>query len=298
MIYHVALQVLDTLHIVETRQREAGSVDPDDLHAIYSTLKTEQPAEYVTFDCASIALSQLLPPLRAAMAAWAPLAEPLAWLPALSAWKPLLATAAAAPTAAGEDPLATPDAYTELLLEAVYPPLQRAVMAAWEPTDPGAVLTFFDHWAPVLPPAVCQRMLRALVLPRLQRAAAAWEPRGGAPPPHVWLHPWLPFLATELRDLYPALRAKIAASLHVRRLSPCRSPNQPSAACNACAQPATAGLFRHVRELSLGFRSGSPGSRRRWRRCSRGTRSGPRGTGLPSRTASSRPRWRPPCMSC
>lgn len=189
------------------------------MQAIYESLKAEFPAEYVSFDCAAIALSQLLPTLRAAVATWDPLAAPLLWLPVFSAWKPLLATGAAAPTAdyaledSEEADGGETDPFAALVTHTLQPPLQRAVMSAWHPHAPGALLTFFDHWAPVLPEGVTGRLLRGLVLPRLRAAAAEWDGRRGAPPPHAWLHPWLPHLSAELQDTYPALRTKLAGWL-------------------------------------------------------------------------------------
>jgi hypothetical protein len=201
---------------VEQQQVAAGQVSQEDLQAIYTNLKADYPAEYVFFDCASIALSQLLPVLRAAMAAWAPLEAPLEWLSVFSTWQPLLATKTA-PQTLDDDPdvLPAPDAFTELLMELVYPQLQRATMSGWDATAPGPILVFFDRWAPIMPQHVTRQMLGLLVLPRLQRAAESWDFRTASMLPHAWLHPWLPFLSQELRDLYPGIRTKLAASLQV-----------------------------------------------------------------------------------
>ena len=89
-------------------------------------------------------------------------------------------------------------------------------MAAWQPYQPGALLTLFDHWAPLMPRSVTARFLRDLVLPVLRKAAADWDWRAAGPPPHVWLHPWLPHLSVELQDTYPMIRTKLAAWLQVR----------------------------------------------------------------------------------
>jgi hypothetical protein len=209
--------VLETIHIVEQQQAATGQVSPEDLQAIYTNLKADYPAEYISFDCASIALSQLLPVLRAAMATWAPLDAPLQWLPVFSTWKPLLATSSA-PHAAHDDSDVLPaaDAFTELLMELVYPKLQRTMMSGWDVTVGGPILVFFDHWAPIMPQHVTRQMLALLVLPQLRRAAESWDWRTATVLPHVWLHPWLPFLSHELPDLYPGIRAKLAASLQVR----------------------------------------------------------------------------------
>jgi tuftelin-interacting protein 11 len=202
--------------IVDERMKEQ-QVASDELLAIYEQVKEHFPEEYIIFDCPAIAVFQVLPAMKAALTSWNPLQAPLQWLSEFVAWKPLLETRSA-PSAEDDayEPLPA-EPFSELLLEALYPPLRAAIMAAWDPTQPAPLLQFFDHWMRVLPPVVSKHMLRTMVLPRVRAAVHGFaEAPNAMPPAHLWLHPWLPYLATELQDLYPVVRKAITQLLAVR----------------------------------------------------------------------------------
>lgn len=205
--------------IVDERMKEQ-LVESDELLAIYEQVKESFPEEYVMFDCPAIAVYQLLPSMVPDLAAWDILQAPLQWLPSFSAWKRLLKPKTA-PTA--EDLASEPssaDPFSELLLQALYPPLRSAIMTAWDPLHPDPLLQFFDHWNTVLPPPVSRNLLHTMVLPRVRECAHRWVAApAAAPPAHLWLHPWLPLMATELQDLYPLVRKALVQMLSVRCFS-------------------------------------------------------------------------------
>ena len=202
--------------IVDDRMKEQV-VESDELLAIYEQVEESFPEEYVMFDCPAIAVYQLLPSMVLDLAAWDVLQAPLQWLPSFSAWKRLLRPKTA-PTA--EDLSAEPspaDPFSELLLQALYPPLRSAIMAGWDPLHPDPLLQFFDHWNTVLPPPVSRNLLHTMVLPRVRDCVHQWvSAPAAAPPPHLWLHPWLPLMAAELQDLYPFVRKALVQLLAVR----------------------------------------------------------------------------------
>lgn len=213
------------VQIMEAQAQE-NPISIEELQTVFEHVRDEYPAEYKLFECDAIALSQLLPALAPALSVWDPIAAPLQWLPLFSSWKRLL-SGDSAPTFAqqaddgvggGGDAAAPPrgDAFTELCTDALLPPLRRAVMAGWDPRAPLPLLQFFDHWTPVLPPAVAAHALRGMVLPRLQSAVGTWAADGAGPPVHVWLHPWLPHLAADVQHLFPMIRNKLTVMLKVR----------------------------------------------------------------------------------
>ena len=201
------------------QQAQQKPISLEELQTIFEHVKDVYPAEFKLFECDAIALSQLLPVLAHSLATWDPLQAPLQWLHVFSSWKRLL-SGDAAPTFApqdGGDAAALPsgDAFSELCNEALLPPLRRVVMAVWDARAPLPLLQFFDHWMPVLPPATSAHVLRAMVLPRLQAAVNTWAADGAGPAVHVWLHPWLPHLSSELQHLFPMIRNKLSAMLKV-----------------------------------------------------------------------------------
>jgi hypothetical protein len=213
------LQVLSMVSIVDERMKEQ-MVESDELLAIYEQVKESFPEEYIMFDCPAIAVYQLLPRMVPDLASWDVLQAPLQWLPSFSAWKRLLKTQNAPTSEELTSEPSPSDPFTELVLQALYPPLRAAIMTAWDPFHPVSLLQFFDHWTPVLPPSVSRNLLHTMVLPRVRDCVHRWSavPASG-PPAHLWLHPWLPFMATELQDLYPLVRKAMTQILLVR--SPC-----------------------------------------------------------------------------
>lgn len=89
----------------------------------------------------------------------------------------------------------------------------RSALTAWQPRDPEPVLKWLEHWEPLLPKAALHHILDALVMPRLSAAVESWEPRQETVPIHAWLHPWLPYLGSQLESVYPTIRHKLTLAL-------------------------------------------------------------------------------------
>ncbi len=78
-----------------------------------------------------------------------------------------------------------------------------------------------DVWRPLLPRGAAAALLHGLILPRLAAAVEAWEPTREPTPIHAWLHPWLPYLSTELTGLYPTIRCVYAFALYMSSARAC-----------------------------------------------------------------------------
>lgn len=108
------------------------------------------------------------------------------------------------------------DPFCRLLEEAVLPHLRSSIANLWQPRDPEPLLRWLEAWDSTLPPPVRDNsILRNLVLPALQRTVESWEPRRETVPVHSWLHPWLPWLGSQLKPLYDPLRFKLSRALEV-----------------------------------------------------------------------------------
>lgn len=208
--------------IVDDRMKQQ-LVESDELLAIYEQVKESFPEEYIMFDCPAIAVYQLLPSIVQDLATWDVLQAPLQWLPSISAWKRLLKSENVATADEMSSEPSPSDPFSELLLQAVFPPLRTAIMTAWDPLQPGPLLQFFDHWNTILPPAISRSLLHTMVLPRVRDCVHRWVAApAAAPPAHIWLHPWLPLMAAELQDLYPIVR-KVMAQMLLVCISHCLS---------------------------------------------------------------------------
>ena len=95
---------------------------------------------------------------------------------------------------------------------AVLPPLRAALANEWQVTESDGATALLEAWRPLLPPSLLEEMLQTQVMPRLEAQLSHYSPRAH-PPPHTWLHPWLPLLPPPgLAPLFPELRHKLAAT--------------------------------------------------------------------------------------
>lgn len=93
------------------------------------------------------------------------------------------------------------DAYLQLVFEVLLPPLRSAIVTSWEPRDPEPLLTLIEAWEGALPAVAMGQLLEALVMPKIRTAVGSWEPRQETVPIHAWIHPWLPYLGSQLEDV-------------------------------------------------------------------------------------------------
>ena len=208
-----ATSVLDTIRIADQR---GAAVPLEELEAVYQSLADDFPEEYKLFDVASIALRQVLPMFKAAMAPWDPIVAPAEpWLPAITAWKRLLGAKGHVIAHVDGDSQGGGDPFAELLLAVLFDPLRRCIMGRWDPKQPEGILRFFDGWIPIMPRGVSAHLLASLVMPRLRQSTNLWDPLSDPIPSHAWLHPWLPYLSDEMKDLYPMVRGKLASALQM-----------------------------------------------------------------------------------
>ena len=80
-------------------------------------------------------------------------------------------------------------------------------------STPGQMVGCTQAWEGLLPGHVRGTLLQQLVVPKLQTAVDAWDPRQETIAIHTWLHPWLPLLGASLEGLYPTIRHRLAACL-------------------------------------------------------------------------------------
>ncbi|KAL1297364.1 hypothetical protein AAFC00_004904 [Neodothiora populina] len=92
----------------------------------------------------------------------------------------------------------------ETLIYTVWLPKMRSTVTKWDVYDPQSLITLVQAWRPLLPAFVYSNLTDQLVMPRLTSALSAWSPKlssksksksGRNTPPHLWLFPWLPYLA-------------------------------------------------------------------------------------------------------
>ncbi|KAF7730533.1 hypothetical protein EC973_001914 [Apophysomyces ossiformis] len=93
--------------------------------------------------------------------------------------------------------------------------VRSAINNTWDVHDPDAVIQLLEAWQPpVLPRFIFENIVDQLLLPKISRAVADWDPRNDEEMIHTWLHPWLPVLqAWRLADIFTNVRHKLAVVL-------------------------------------------------------------------------------------
>ncbi|CAI5467997.1 unnamed protein product [Closterium sp. Yama58-4] len=210
-------------------------------------LREQHPEEFKMYNVSAVALGFVLPRLAPLFRTWNPLAHPSHGHAVLSSWRSVLARdiggRGGAKGGGGEseedngaifadvalaDSVADPgaaaggvggapaemDPYARLVADLVLPAVRSAVVNLWEPREPEPLLNFLDTWrAPVLPSVLLRTILAHLVFPKLAATVEAWDPRLETVPVHQWLHPWLPYLGSQLETLYPTIRFRLGSAL-------------------------------------------------------------------------------------
>jgi tuftelin-interacting protein 11 len=78
-----------------------------------------------------------------------------------------------------------------------FPKVRSAITNTWDVYDPTQLQALLEAWEGLIPSFIHSQILEKLIVPKLDEAVAAWNPKKkrSASPPHLWLFPWLQFLA-------------------------------------------------------------------------------------------------------
>ncbi|KAH7616331.1 putative Septin and tuftelin-interacting protein 1-like protein 1 [Nannochloris sp. 'desiccata'] len=216
-------RVQAVLEAVEAVQR-SETLNIEQAFATFSSLKTTYPVEYQLYKISAAALGCVLPLfIGKTQGGWSPLAESEAIVLQISQWKPLLeeenhrrhsnSHSALLPSADVLSLAASSDPYLRLICEILLPPLRRDLVGTWDPRDATVLEKFIDVWEKVLPLPAFNYIMQHLVLPKLKTAVDAWDPTSDPIALHTWIHPWLPWLGSQLSELWPTVRFKFKTAL-------------------------------------------------------------------------------------
>jgi tuftelin-interacting protein 11 len=205
----------------------SATADFETKRETFSTLRSSYPEEYQALNIAAIAADVALPEVAATTSNWSPLSDPVGPAAVFAAWRPLLEQPSSSsrkastslPWSAAHDHdvilevTQSSEPYVRLVCETLLPPLRRDVLAHWVAHDVASLEQLLETWDSLLPSAVLHYVMAHLVLPRLRSAVEAWDPGVDPVPPHVWLHPWLPYIGQQLAELWLPLRQKFTTAL-------------------------------------------------------------------------------------
>ena len=189
-------------------------------------LQFEYKEEILLYNLDEAAVGALVKSFRQSMVDWNPLEESVGLSHYLSRWRHILRIRSRADidreVAAGIIPEPTTKAaatpYENLIHTAWLPRMRNAIQSQWDPHEPTPLLDILDAWLPVLPAFITVNLLDQVILPKIKVAVSEWNPRLSkkrrAPPPHIWVFPWLPYLGNSMSDLVDDIKRKFGIVLN------------------------------------------------------------------------------------
>ncbi|KAG6613654.1 STIP-like protein [Phytophthora cinnamomi] len=107
------------------------------------------------------------------------------------------------------------DLYNFVLEETLWPAIVQCVNIDWQAKSaPSDCVDAFLKFRPHLSSEFEEAFLSQLVLSRLKKECHRWDPRSDTIPIHEWLLPWLPYLGSAMKSLYPDIRLALAGALN------------------------------------------------------------------------------------
>ncbi|KAG1708189.1 hypothetical protein DVH05_024871 [Phytophthora capsici] len=107
------------------------------------------------------------------------------------------------------------DLYNFILEETLWPAMVQCVNVDWQAKSaPGDCVDLFLKFRARLSSEFEEAFLLQLVLSRLEKECNRWDPRSDTIPIHEWLLPWLPYIGSAMKSLYPNIRLAIGKALN------------------------------------------------------------------------------------
>jgi len=93
------------------------------------------------------------------------------------------------------------------------PRVRSSVNNDWDPHDPSSAVHLYEVWSTFLPAFIRDNILDQLILPKVSKAVADWNPRQHTVPLQAIVFPWLPHVGLRLEDVLSDARRKVKGLL-------------------------------------------------------------------------------------
>ncbi|EGN92250.1 hypothetical protein SERLA73DRAFT_117569 [Serpula lacrymans var. lacrymans S7.3] len=222
-------QVTLVVDEINSQAKELASVYEASLDVFsphFSKLLTQFALEFDQYKLDEIVVAAITPIVRRTIAQWNPLQDPFGLVSTFRSWKQALkvnvvdetpktqvdiyGARAAPPPILVEKPM-TP--FESLLWNVWLPKIRTCINNDWEPTDPHPAVKLYETWSTFLPPFVRDNMLDQLILPKVHKAVADWNPRRDSVSLQTLVFPWLPHLGLRVEDVMGDARRKVKSLL-------------------------------------------------------------------------------------
>jgi tuftelin-interacting protein 11 len=103
--------------------------------------------------------------------------------------------------------------FESLLWNVWLPKVRTCINNDWSPKDPQPAVKLYETWSSFLPAFIRDNFLDQLVLPKVQKAVADWNPQKDNVSLQALVFPWLPHVGLRLEDLMGDARRKVKSLL-------------------------------------------------------------------------------------
>ncbi|KAF9563910.1 TFP11-domain-containing protein [Agrocybe pediades] len=186
-------------------------------------LINEFSSEYDRYGIDEIVVGAIAPVMRRMITNWNPLDDPALFLQTFRSWRRALKineqpslpesqidiygskTTVARPVDL-EKPM-TP--FESLLWNIWLPKVRTSINNEWSPDESQPAVKLYEAWSSFLPPFIRDNLLDQLILPKVQKAVANWNPKLAKVSLQAIVFPWLPHIGLRMEDVVGDARRKI-----------------------------------------------------------------------------------------
>ncbi|KIY51936.1 TFP11-domain-containing protein [Fistulina hepatica ATCC 64428] len=199
---------------INAKSKELSSVyevSLDPFSPLFYTLISEFSVEFEKYRLDEIVVAAIAPSVQRMAASWNPLKDPTAFISTFRIWSQALRVRTEEEKPPETQKPMSP--FESLLWNVWLPRVRSAINNDWSPHDPQPVLKLYEAWCTFLPPFIRDNILDQLILPKVQKAIADWNPKRDHVSLQSILFPWLPHLGLRLEDALGDARRKVKSIL-------------------------------------------------------------------------------------
>ncbi|KAG6908973.1 hypothetical protein DXG01_002581 [Tephrocybe rancida] len=194
---------------------------------LFYALVDQFSREFERYRLDEIVVAAIAPIVRRMVASWNPLEDPTAFVSTFRTWRRALrVNTEETPVESQVDiygtksvqvaPVSSERAMTpfeSLLWNVWLPKVRTCINNDWLPEIPVPAVKLYEAWCTFLPPFVRDNLLDQLILPKVQKAVADWNPKRDQVSLQSIIFPWLPHVGLRMEDLLGDARRKIKSLL-------------------------------------------------------------------------------------
>ncbi|KAG5647479.1 hypothetical protein DXG03_009414 [Asterophora parasitica] len=194
---------------------------------LFFTLVDQFSREFERYRLDEIVVAAIAPLVRRMVASWNPLEDPTAFVSTFRTWRRALRvnTEEKAPESQIDiygsktvlmSPISTDKPMTpfeSLLWNVWLPKVRTCINNDWLPEIPLPAVKIYEAWCTFLPPFIRDNLLDQLILPKIQKAVADWNPKRDQVSLQAIIFPWLPYVGLRIEDLLGDARRKVKSLL-------------------------------------------------------------------------------------